>query len=105
MLAGQVITGRKKLVKGTILIKKLENPISERQVVLLVCLFQVVEVHTQHQHGHLAGFFFLAFIKGQIHCQLQFLNSSANIYPAWLETADVSEGVYLLKALGSCTFI
>jgi len=60
MLAGQVITGRKKLVKGTILIKKLENPISERQVVLLVCLFQVVEVHTQHQHGHLAGFFFSA---------------------------------------------
>lgn len=58
MLAGQVITGRKKLVKGTILIKILENPISERQVVLLVCLFQVVEVHTQHQHGHLAGFFF-----------------------------------------------
>lgn len=51
------------------------------------------------------SFDFPAFFKGQIHCQLQFLNSSANIYPAWLETADVSEGVYLLKALGSCTFI
>lgn len=44
---------------------------------------------------------FPALFKDQILCQLQHFNKSANICPAWLEIANVSESVYLLKALGS----